>query len=579
MSDRKILVIDDELKFPNQAAVFSSSYPIDGFSYLFAGNEAEANELIRENQDSVGLILLDIRFEGHGDTHGLEILSHLVEERGCSIPIVMLSSITDATVVIDAWKRGAKTYLIKWAENDRFYNDLKEVITSYSLSGGMRDRDLIRIKRRKILSDAERLLTKHGSYGLGDVIEAANRLRQEVGAEWRHSLPFPDNFENYVNGWNATEEELRDAGKNGKLLYLNMDFGDGCILNCPHCFTKEGAIDERGRTPLEYGRLKEQLLEAKKLGLKAIRILGRGEPTQWISGRKEYGPQEGTDLIDFITFLRRNDIVPLIFTRGQVLGDDKQIERFYGGRHGVRTGDDLAKLLRDLDASVFLGFSSLFPEVNNEMVGRGERQDYDRVARNAMKLLIKNGFNTNNPTRMAVEAPITNLNIQDMLVRFVFFQMLNISPCSNVYMVTGRAMTYRLGELTDPGQEGFLEMYAAITHFMRRMGIKGRIGSYAGTKECHDVQYGMYLTLNGDIYPCPGYEGINSFVGSLRTHSITDIWKNNPYARHPQSVCPPKIGSHFPPDFERSVEQKMAESSAKYDDLFETIRKGLGIEI
>ena len=169
------------------------------------------------------------------------------------------------------------------------------------------------------------------------------------------------------------------------------------------------------------------------------------------------------------------------------------------------------------------------------------------------------------------------VNIKEMLVRYVFFQMLNISPCTNVYMVTGRVLTYRLGELTDPGQEAFVRMFAAISRFMQLMGIRGRIGAYAGTKECHDVQFGMYVTLNGDIYPCPGYEGIHSLIGSLRTHSIADIWKNNPHGKYTQSICPPKIGTHFPPNFEQTVEDLISKECEEYDTLFHLICENLCI--
>ncbi|MBF0466700.1 MAG: response regulator [Nitrospirae bacterium] len=572
--DKKILVIDDDLQLQNQRDVFCLNYPLEGYSYIFVADGKEAQKILQNNDEGISLILLDIRFEGMENNHGLRILSQLVES-GCSIPIAMLSSITDASVIIEAWQKGAKTYLVKWGENNNFYEQLREVVAQYALAAKPSDRNLINIKRKRILTDTDNLLKTLKACSLSDVIEAANRLRDEVGAQWMHEIPFSEDFGNYINGWNSTERELEDATKKGKLLYLNMDFGDGCTLNCPHCFTKEGAIDERGREPLAYDLLKEQILEARKLGLKAVRILGRGEPTQWISGDWKGSPEKGADLIDFIKFLRNNDIIPLIFTRGQILGDDSLIERFYGGAHGVRNGDGLARLFRDFDVSVFLGFSSLFPPINNEMVGRGERQNYDRTCRNAMRLLIKHGFNGENPTRMAVEAPITNLNIYYMLVRYVFFQMLNISPCSNVYMVTGRTMTYRLGELSDPGQAAFVEMYCAITRFKQLMGIKGKIGSYAGIKECHDVQFGMYLTLNGDIYPCPGYEGIHNYVGSLRSNSISEIWKNNPYAVHPQSICPPRIATHFPPDFERVIELKIHESSDRYDALFNDIYNGL----
>jgi hypothetical protein len=48
-------------------------------------------------------------------------------------------------------------------------------------------------------------------------------------------------------------------------------------------------------------------------------------------------------------------------------------------------------------------------------------------------------------------------------------------------MVTGRAMTYGLGEISDPPQEQFLDQYSMVLRFARNMGINLKIGPYAGT--------------------------------------------------------------------------------------------------
>jgi hypothetical protein len=325
--------------------------------------------------------------------------------------------------------------------------------------------------------------------------------------------------------------------------------------------------------------LTQAIREAKDhLGLRCVRILGRGEPTQWVYGGNG-APAKGEDFLDFVSFLRSIDVIPLVFTRGQILGDDDAVTRFYHGQREIRSGRDLAQHLRNLDASVFLGMSSIFPEINDEMVGRGDVRNYDQVCRKALRLLLECGFNSGNPTRLAIEAPITNLNILEMPVRYVLFQMLNISPCSNVYMVTGRTFTYGLGQITDPAQEDFADTYAMISHFMRRMGIRDRLGPYAGTRECHDVSHGVYLTLNGDVYPCPGYENVQNMIGTLRSASVTDIWTNNPYGRRPQSICPPKIGTHFPPGFEQDIEQRIVRNVDRYDEVFAGICGALGAVI
>ncbi|MBN2107051.1 MAG: response regulator [Deltaproteobacteria bacterium] len=578
---RKILIVDDELSKPGNAAAFAAEYPVEGVEFRFAGNGQEMFRLLEENAD-ICVIFLDIRFEGEEHDHGLMLLKKL-NDAGVSAPIVMISSLSDAPTIIRAWDLGAQGYVVKWSTNPSFYEEFRQKVAMYTRLGPPRSEEQVKRRRQRILIRAQEVLKEHADLTEEDIIKQALELKNDINGTWRYTPPFPQSFQNYVRGWNETDEVLSRAVQERRLLYLNMDFGDGCTLRCPHCFTQEGAIDARGRKPLPYARLREAILEAKELGLKCVRILGRGEPTQWIAGAKARSgnqPAAGEDLIDFIQFLYKNDIIPLIFTRGQILGDDERIAWAYGGAHGVNSAADLAKLLYENGVSLFVGVSSVFPEINNEMVGRpaSDRYNYDRTCRLTLKHAIAAGFNTGNPTRLAVEMPITNLNIREMAARYVLFQCLGISPCTNVYMVAGRAMTYGLGDITGPSQEEFLEHYARVTYCARAMGIDTRIGSYAGTKECHDVSCGMYLTLNGDIYPCPGYEGMHNFVGSLRTHSIKEIWANNPYGGHPQSVCPPKIATHFPPDFEKIVEKRIVQNQTKYQDDCQRVVNALGVK-
>ena len=575
---KTVLIVDDELAKPANAEVFRREYPIEGISYRFAGTDKEMFELLAEDE-SVACIFLDIRFEGQGHEHGLSILKRLADE-GWPLPVIMMSSLSDSETIIKSWDLGAQGYVRKWAVNPRFFEEFGDRIRKYAHDTKPSSEDLIQRRRDRIKIRVRDILKERSQIGIDDIIAQALQFKRDIGGEWVNTLPFSPSFQNYVTGWNDSAEAIREAEANRRLLYLNMDFGDGCTLRCHHCFTHEGAIDARGRAPLAYGRLKEAILEAKALGLRCVRILGRGEPTQWISNPSPHSgdvrPRTGEDMIDFIQFLHANEIIPLLFTRGQIIGDDAQIARVVNGAHDIGSGQDMVRCLYDSGVSLFLGVSSIFPEVNNEMVGLPGGQ-YDDACRRSLKLAISAGFNKSAPTRLAVEMPITNLNIAEMGVRYVLFQLLNISPCTNVYMVTGRAMTYGLGEITDPPQAQFLDHYAMVTHFAQALGIPVNIGSYAGTKECHDVSCGMYVTLNGDIYPCPGYEGIQNFVGSLRTHSLREIWDNNPHGGHGQSICPPKIGTHFPPDFERAVEENLIANKKRYEQLFTTITRGLGV--
>ena len=75
------------------------------------------------------------------------------------------------------------------------------------------------------------------------------------------------------------------------------------------------------------------------------------------------------------------------------------------------------------------------------------------------------------------------------------------------------------------------------------------ISSYAGGHPCNQVSVGMYLTVNGNVFRCPGDE--ITFLGSVRENSLKEIWESSEnYGRCGQfnCGCPPKWGKSIPYD-------------------------------
>jgi len=95
---------------------------------------------------------------------------------------------------------------------------------------------------------------------------------------------FPDNYKNDVKWWgNISGEELHSCLPDGtaKLLTMDLDIGDTCGLRCPHCFRRDSKFDCVSQAnKLTYEEIVGYVKEAKELGLKQIKILGRGEPFQ-----------------------------------------------------------------------------------------------------------------------------------------------------------------------------------------------------------------------------------------------------------------------------------------------------------
>ena len=131
MNPRRVLVIDDELAQPAQSAVFLRQYAVDGFEFDFARSLSEARRLQYWTYD---IVLLDIRFEGEGDDHGIEILREMRRE-AAQVPVVMLSSRTTPDTLIRCWDEGAQGYVVKWTANRRFRSDLRNKLRRHARRG------------------------------------------------------------------------------------------------------------------------------------------------------------------------------------------------------------------------------------------------------------------------------------------------------------------------------------------------------------------------------------------------------------------------------------------------------------
>lgn len=326
---------------------------------------------------------------------------------------------------------------------------------------------------------------------------------------------FPSDYINDINGW-AFDKETIEANK-GKLLTLDIDFGDYCSLNCPFCFRMNNSIDN-SKKELKFEDLQKIILEAKDLGLRSVKFLGKGDPF------------ENKGFLDFLKFLHSIDVIPLIFTKGHVIGDDASVFKYFG-KDGIYTGIELAKELKRLNASVMLGFNSFSEKEQNRMVGR-KNSNYTLVRNRALELLVEAGLNEENPTSLALAInPITIWNIDEALEVYKWGRLRNMYCIVTPSMISGRAKDKTWVKIT-PSEEQLTQLYADIYRFNIEKGlqtheqiIREGISAYAGGHPCNQVATGMYVSLNGIVLSCPGSE--ERVEGNVWEDSITDIWNKS----------------------------------------------------
>jgi two-component system NtrC family sensor kinase len=105
MSGERILVIDDSQQIVTHLT--EHVLPMFGFKTLYALDGKTGLERIRA--DKPDLVMLDLNLP---DMTGIDVLHHLVEET-ISVPVVLMTGFGSEKSAIDAFRLGAKDYIIK----------------------------------------------------------------------------------------------------------------------------------------------------------------------------------------------------------------------------------------------------------------------------------------------------------------------------------------------------------------------------------------------------------------------------------------------------------------------------------
>jgi hypothetical protein len=395
---------------------------------------------------------------------------------------------------------------------------------------------------------------------------------------------FPTGYLNNVKYWgNIPREELHSLLPDGtaKLLTLDVDFGNSCSLRCPHCFRRDDRFDtiDSNHLPLSPEEIISYIKEAKELGLKEIKILGRGEPF------------ENPAFLGFLREMTKMDIGVGIFTKGHVLGSDTLAKK-YNSQYGINTSEELIAELYRLKVSVFLGFNSFDKEMQEAFVGVGVGvesspiKEYVKFRDSALIALVKAGFNkyiSGEATRLAmIAAPIKPANVEEV------FDIFTWARVRNIYMLS--CPTVMSGKGSDELKRGYGEysgstldqsklyiadlekLYASIykwsmsTNLISAAKLKeDGISMYPGCHVCNQTAAGFYLNLSGQINLCAGRcDESTIFSSDIRKEkSLKDVWMRCPNYKRAMNKkvfnyhCPARDNLSIPADFYKKIEAEI----------------------
>lgn len=348
---------------------------------------------------------------------------------------------------------------------------------------------------------------------------------------------FPDGYVNNVKWWgNSDRKELHSLLPNGtaKLLMMDIDFGDICSLNCPHCFRRDSRFDDVKQNKLSSKEIISYIKEAKTLGLKQIKVLGRGEPF------------ENKEFLGFLREMTKMDIGVSIFSKGHVLGSD-YFAKLYNEEYGIKTAKQLVKEIKKLNVSILLGFNSFDKEMQDRFTGvdkypeSSEIKNYTYLRDQALINLTEAGFNKykkNEATRLAmICSPIKPENINEVFSMYTWARTRNIYMLSCPTTISGKGLDeYEREKKFSSHTENLIKLYSKIYIWSIKSNLisldtfkKDGVSLYPGCHVCNQSASGLSLNLSGLVNQCPGRVDKNTiFSKNIKNEkNLKSVWMNS----------------------------------------------------
>lgn len=345
----------------------------------------------------------------------------------------------------------------------------------------------------------------------------------------------PAGYVNDVQYWgNIPRSELYKTLPDGtpKMQMMDIDFGDECSLRCPHCFRRDNRNDVL-TNPLSDEQIIDYIRQGKELGVKSVKILGRGEPFQH------------PEFLNFLRTMTEMDIGVGIFTKGTVLGDDKMAAH-YNEKYGIKTARALADAVKELKTAIYLNFMSFDDEISSKMVGNvpGYVEKRNIALRNLVDAKF-NEFVPNVPTRLAlVCAPYTPQTVGELFDIYKFAHERNIYCVCCPTTLSGKGIDTYSKQQESGHYDDFINKaeheYARIYEYAINKGIM-RLDDfmqdgphvYPGAHPCNQTMAGFYLQLSGQVNWCPGrVESDTLCTRNIRNYkNLKECWIESPGCR------------------------------------------------
>jgi MoaA/NifB/PqqE/SkfB family radical SAM enzyme len=309
-------------------------------------------------------------------------------------------------------------------------------------------------------------------------------------------------------------QELKESGDT-RPVHITLGLTNFCNHKCPWCYinwTQAGASAKRSGnyTPeatkpkiLATERLIQALAEAKDLGLKAVTIVGDGEPTlhpkfiAYLQAIKDLGLDIG--IFSNLSFADKKIVEALcencFFVRGSIDACTKETHKI---THG---SDDFDKVISNLKTIITY-------------------RNQSRLKRPVVGVqYVVNQFNY----RQVADAAkfYKDLGVDYMSIKPAYKNKLNPDHPENEIDLKE---TFALMQRAEQEQTETFKVYAKYPQFLAVVGQGTNDAKYY--KKCYATPLSPYLDEDGNLEMCGNLKGRGFTMGNVIERSFGEIWKS-----------------------------------------------------
>lgn len=286
-----------------------------------------------------------------------------------------------------------------------------------------------------------------------------------------------------------TEEEIKNAVAEDRLLSMEIEFSRICNFRCSYCYVPE---KKECRGELTKDELKNVLLQAKALGARKIIILG-GEPSIY------------PHLPEMLNFLDEHGFQVEMFTNGT--GVDAQ----------------LAQLLAKLKVRVVLKLNSMKREVQDRLAGREGAYDIIQAAFSN----LKDAGYPSAELFLALSTVICQTNFDELVEMWKWIRDQKMEPYFEVITPQANAITNSWLTVDSEKLKNLFAELSAIDQ--EKYGREWEPQPPLVGNKCMRHQVSCLLTATGDVMPCVG---VTIPLDNIRNNSLGHILKNSEVIRN-----------------------------------------------